>query len=137
MENKAPGTEPRPGGYTAGAGGQVQENFFHPRQRMDHKNIQRAGLRTAKRVGFWFLVAATVMVVLPTYLGPFYVRYVSNAEWLQRAKKSIWTRRNEKDFELYMTQRKNTWREWLGLKHYNISGDSNDGEIEKYRRPTI
>lgn len=133
MDNKAPGTEPRPGGYNAGAGGQAHDNFFHPRQKMGPQNIQRAGLRSAKRVGFWFAVGTVVVVLLPTHLGPLYVEYVVGNEWLQRAKKTIWQRRNEKDFDLFMTQRKNSWSEWLGLKQYNISGDSNVGDIQRYR----
>lgn len=133
MENKAPGTEPRPGGYSAGAGGQTHENFFHPKRKMKLESIQRAGLRSARRVGFWFAVGTMVVVLLPTHLGPLYVEYVAGNEWLQRAKKSIWQRRNEKDYELFMTQRKNAWKEWLGLKQYNISGDTNQGEIQRYR----
>ncbi|KAG5500305.1 hypothetical protein JIQ42_04642 [Leishmania sp. Namibia] len=133
MENKAPGTEPRPEGYASAANAQGHENFFHPKQRPSVQNIQRAGLRSAKRIGLWFTASVLVFVVTPTYLGPLYVKYVAGSTWLERASKSIWQRRNEKDYELYMTQRKNTWTEWLGLKRYNISGDENDGEIQKYR----
>lgn len=133
MDNKAPGTPPRPEGYAAAANAQGHENFFHPKQKATAQNIQRAGLRSAKRVGLWFTVSMLVFVVLPTYAGPFYVKYVAGSEWLERASKSIWQRRNEKDFDLYMTQRKNSWREWLGLKHYNISGEENTGDIQKYR----
>ncbi|CAJ1009291.1 hypothetical protein Q4I28_004605 [Leishmania naiffi] len=133
MENKAPGTEPRPEGYTSATNARGHENFFHPKQRLDKQSIQRAGLRSARRVGLWFTVTLLVFVVMPAYLGPLYVKYVASSEWLERASKSIWQRRNEKDFELYMTQRKNTWTEWLGLKRYNISGEENDGDIQKYR----
>ncbi|AYU79573.1 hypothetical protein LdCL_250029400 [Leishmania donovani] len=133
MENKAPGTAPRPEGYASAANAQGHENFFRPRQKLGTHNIQRAGLRSARRVGLWFTSSVLVFVVMPAYLGPAYVKYVAGSEWLERASKSIWQRRNEKDFELYMTQRKNTWAEWLGLKRYNISGEENDGDIQKYR----
>ncbi|KAK7198682.1 hypothetical protein NESM_000831800 [Novymonas esmeraldas] len=133
MENKAPGTEPRADGYASATNARGHENFFHPKQRSTGQNIQRAGLRSAKRVGWWFTAGVIVFVVAPAYVGPAYVKYVAGNEWLQRASKSIWQRRNEKDHELYMTQRKNTWVEWLGLKRYNISGDENDGDIQKYR----
>ncbi|EPY32012.1 hypothetical protein STCU_03021 [Strigomonas culicis] len=134
MENKAPGTAPRPEGYAAAADAQGHGNFFIPKQKANPKeNMQRAGLRSAKRVGFWFMMGITVVVLGPTYIGPFYVEYVAESEWMKRAKKSIWTRRNEKDFELYMTQRKNTWSEWLGFKHYDISSEENKGDIQKYR----
>lgn len=132
MDNKAPGTPPRPEGYST-TGGQTRENFFHPKMKMKQPNIQRAGLRYAYRVGLYFSIGMIVVVLAPTYLGPLYVNYVASNEWLQRAQKSIWQRRNEKDFELYMTQRKNSWWEWLGLKHYDISSDENIGSIQKYR----
>ena len=135
MENKAPGTVPRPEGYSTASNAQGHENFFHPRQKMGAKNVQRAGLRSAKRVSLWFTLGMIFVVVVPSYAGPFYVRYVVGNEWLQRASRSIWQRRKDKDYELYMTQRKNSWAEWMGLKHYNISGDVNDGEIQKYRQP--
>ncbi|TPP40832.1 hypothetical protein CGC21_9150 [Leishmania donovani] len=126
-------TAPRPEGYASAANAQGHENFFRPRQKLGTHNIQRAGLRSARRVGLWFTSSVLVFVVMPAYLGPAYVKYVAGSEWLERASKSIWQRRNEKDFELYMTQRKNTWAEWLGLKRYNISGEENDGDIQKYR----
>ncbi|CAG9575250.1 hypothetical_protein_-_conserved [Leishmania major strain Friedlin] len=133
MENKAPGTAPRPEGYASASNAQGHENFFRPRQKLGTHNIQRAGLRSARRVGLWFTSGVLVFILMPTYLGPAYVKYVAGSEWLERVSKSIWQRRNEKDFELYMTQRKNTWAEWLGLKRYNISGEENDGGIQKYR----
>ncbi|KPI86663.1 hypothetical protein ABL78_4278 [Leptomonas seymouri] len=135
MENKAPGTAPRPEGYSAASNAQGHENFFHPRQKLGAKNVQRAGLRTAKLVSLWFTVGMLLFVIGPTYVGPFYVKYVVGNEWLRRASQSIWQRRNEKDYELYMTQRENTWWQWLGLKRYNISGDENEGDIQPYRQP--
>lgn len=132
MENKAPGTVPRPEGY-ASANSEAQGHFFHPKQRASQQNMQRAGLRSARRVGVWFTVGVVVVVLLPTHIGPFYVKYVAGNEWVERASKTIWQRRNEKDYDLYMTQRKNGWLEYLGLKHYNISGDDNSGDIQKYR----
>ncbi|CAD2217424.1 hypothetical protein AGDE_03775 [Angomonas deanei] len=133
MENKAPGTEPRPQGYSSTANAQGNENFFVPKQKVQQQNIQRAGLRSAKMVGFWVTVGTMIFILGPTYIGPFYVNYIAEAEWMKRVQKSIWTRRNEGNFDLYMTQRKNTWSEWLGLKQYDISSDENPGEIQKYR----
>lgn len=135
MENKAPGTAPRAEGYSTASNATGHENFFHPKQKMGTQSVQRAGLRTAKRVGLWFTLGTLFFIVGPTYVGPLYVKYVVGNEWLQRATKSIWQRRNEKDYELYMTQRTNTWTEWLGLKRYNISGEENEGEIQQYRQP--
>jgi hypothetical protein len=135
MENKAPGTTPRAEGYSSTSNAQGHENFFHPKQKMGAQNVQRAGLRTAKRVSLWFTLGLLFVVIGPTYLGPLYVEYVVGSEWLERASRSIWQRRNEKDYELYMTQRKNSWTEWLGLKRYNISGEENEGEITQYRQP--
>lgn len=133
MENKAPGTPPRVEGYAAASNATGHENFFHPKQKVSKVNVQRSGIRSAYRVGLWFSAAMGIFVIGPTYLGPLYVKYVAGNDWLERATKSVWQRRNEKDYELYMTQRKNSWREWLGLKHYNISGEENTGEIQKYR----
>ncbi|KAG8346637.1 hypothetical protein TRVL_02521 [Trypanosoma vivax] len=132
MENKAPGTVPRADGYGVPGGGAAKENFFHPRRKVD-KNVQRAGFRVARRVLLSFSIAIAVFVMAPTYLGPLYVEYVAAKNWLERANKSLWTRRNEKDYDLYMTQRKNGWWEYLGLKYYNIGGDTNVGEIQTYR----
>lgn len=129
MENKAPGTPDRPEGY----GSKTETNFYKPRQKLGSQNIQRAGLRTSWRVGFWFCTISLLLMV-PTYIGPVYVQYVAGSEWLERATKNIWQRRNEKDWNLYMTQRTNSWKEYLGLKHYDISGETNKGEVEKYRR---
>ncbi|RNF27651.1 uncharacterized protein Tco025E_00035 [Trypanosoma conorhini] len=132
MENKAPGTTARAGGYDTAGGASTHENFFHPRRNLK-KSVQRAGLRSARRITVGFTVGMIVFLVLPSYLGPLYVEYVAGNDWLERAKKSIWTRRNEKDYDLFMTQRKNGWLEYLGLKHYNIGGDENLGGIQKYR----
>ncbi|RNF12628.1 hypothetical protein TraAM80_00171 [Trypanosoma rangeli] len=133
MENKAPGTTARPGGYDTAGGASTHENFFHPRRNLK-KSVQRAGLRSSRRVAVCFTVGIVVFLVFPTYLGPLYVEHVASRDWLERANKSIWTRRNEKDYDLYMTQRRNGWLEYLGLKHYNIGGDKNLGEIQKYRQ---
>ncbi|KAF8282067.1 hypothetical protein TcYC6_0120220 [Trypanosoma cruzi] len=133
MENKAPGTTERPGGYATAGGASAHENFFHPRKKLN-KSVQRAGLRYSRRVAVWFTAGITLFLVIPSYFGPLYVEYVSGKDWLERANKSIWTRRNEKDYDLYMTQRQNGWLEYLGLKHYNISGEENIGEIQAYRR---
>ncbi|AAZ10272.1 uncharacterized protein TEOVI_000220900 [Trypanosoma equiperdum] len=132
MNNKAPGTPPRPEGYETAGGAATNENFFHPKRKMT-KSIQRAGFRSARRLMVCFSVVIGTIVIAPSYLGPFYVNYVAGKNWLERASKSIWTRRNEKDYDLYMTQRKNGWWEYLGLKHYNIGGETNVGEIQTYR----
>ncbi|ORC89580.1 uncharacterized protein TM35_000111140 [Trypanosoma theileri] len=134
MDNKAPGTAPRPGGYDTAGGGAKHENFFHPRMKMKEKSIQRAGLRSSRRTVAFLMIGISIFVIGPTYIGPLYVNYVAGQNWMERAKKSIWTRRNEKDFDLYMTQRKNGWLEYLGLKHYNIGGDENIGDIQTYRQ---
>lgn len=134
MENKAPGTEPRPGGYASSTG--ATENFFHPRPNMKKKSLQRSGLRGAKKLMYCCAAGVLLFIVAPTHLGPLYVNYVAKSEWLKRAEEaaaSIWTRRNAKDFHSYMTQRKNSFYELMGLKRYNIGGEENDGDIQKYR----
>ncbi|KEG13202.1 hypothetical protein DQ04_01151090 [Trypanosoma grayi] len=133
MENKAPGTTARAGGYDTAGGGAAHENFFHPRKKIKN-SIQRAGLRSSRRTVAIFMICVAVFVVGPTHLGPLYVKYVAGQNWLERAKKSIWTRRNEKDHDLYLTQRKNGWLEYLGLKRYNIGGETNIGDIQTYRQ---
>lgn len=137
MENKAPGTTPRPQGYETSGGGQAADNFFHPKPRLK-KSIQRSGLRSAKKLSIGAVVFTTVFLGIPMILGPLWVNYVARWEWVQRAQqaaKSIWTRRNEKDWDLFMTQRKNAWWEMLGLKRYDIGSDENSSsDIQKYKR---
>jgi hypothetical protein len=115
--------------------GSGTENFFHPQRRMK-KNMQRAGLRGGKKTAYIFVGGVTLFLGVPMMMGPLYENYVARWEWVKRAQnaaKCIWTRRNEKDWDLYMTQRKNSWKELLGFKRYNIGGDENDGDIQKYK----
>ncbi|CUG43811.1 membrane-associated protein, putative [Bodo saltans] len=111
------------------------ENFYHPQRKMK-KNMQRAGLRGGKKVAYIFIGCVLAFLGVPMLLGPMYENYVARIEWVRRAQnmaKNIWTRRNEKDWDLYMTQRKNSWSEILGFKRYNIGGDENTGDIQKYK----
>jgi hypothetical protein len=111
------------------------ENFYHPQRKMK-KNMQRAGLRGGKKVAYIFVGSVLMFLGVPMLLGPMYENYVARIEWVKRAQnaaKNIWTRRNEKDWDLYMTQRKNSWKELLGFKRYNIGGDENTGDIQKYK----
>lgn len=136
MENKAPGTTPRPGGYESAA----SDNFFHPKPKMK-KSIQRAGLRTSRKVVYWMCGLTMVFIGVPMHLGPMWVSYVTNIEWVRKVSdivsqstQSMWARRNQKDWDLFMTQRRNSWFELLGLKRYNIGGDDNIGDVQKYRK---
>lgn len=123
---KAPGTPHKAGTVPEG-------EMLHPRPR---RNMQRAGLRTARTFSAWFSAFLFFGFVVPSYATPFYVRYLANKDWVQKAEakiKSFWVTRNARDHYYYMTQRTNTWWELAGFKTYNIGGEENTGDVTVYR----
>eukprot|EP00758_Cryptobia_borreli_P014919 Tbor_TRINITY_DN5971_c0_g1::TRINITY_DN5971_c0_g1_i3::g.18873::m.18873 len=129
---KAPGTpQDRPGAKVVS-----EEDLCHPRAPIPKKNLQREGIRLGLKVGRLGAVFCFVFIIFPSHISPMYVQYVAGNEWARKAEekgKSIWERRNERDHYYYMTQRKNTFLELIGLKWYNIGGDNIGDEVQKYK----
>ena len=123
-QNKAPGTQPRPQGYT-GPEAETQSMFLRRAQVTPQVNLILTRGANMSRFMKWMLFG----VVLPMICGGAYINWQLGREWYDTSsekKRNVWFRRNQKDFEQYMTQRPNTQLELLGLKSYNIGGDDND-----------
>ena len=117
-----------------------EHDFFHPQSQMGKKCHQRAGFRMGRNSIYAFMIFSVVCVQLPMEGGPFYVSMISMAEWMRKEElrvQSIWARRqmDMSNMKNYMTQRQNSWKQILGLKMYNISGDDNEADIALYKQP--
>ncbi len=121
--NKAPGTPHRAEGYR---GPETEnQNMFLRRTKQSPQQFMLSNKARGTAYAFKFLLFG---FLAPMCAGVAYVNWQVGREWYDKTKdrtKSVWFRRNQRDYELYMTQRPNSRLELAGLKSYNIGGEDN------------